>query len=44
MPSKKNFSNKIKFVTKRDGTEVYFQQKKIEEALYKALTSTSEGG
>jgi len=44
MPSKKIFSNKIKFVTKRDGTEVYFQQKKIEEALYKALTSTSEGG
>ena len=44
MPPQKAFSNKIKFVTKRDGTEVCFQQKKIEEAFYKALTSTSEGG
>ncbi len=43
MPPKKRLLNKIKKVIKRNGTEVPFQQKKIENAIYKALLATGEG-
>jgi ribonucleoside-triphosphate reductase len=35
--------NKIEKVQKRDGTIVPFDQSRIEEAIFKALTATSEG-
>lgn len=37
-------ANHIKFVIKRDGKEVAFDKSRIEEAIYKALTATGEGG
>jgi len=37
------FRNKIKKVKKRDGTIVEFEQKKIQDAIFKALTSTGQG-
>jgi len=38
------FKNHIKKIQKRTGEIVPFQRKKIEEAIYKALTSTNTGG
>jgi Oxygen-sensitive ribonucleoside-triphosphate reductase len=37
-------TNHIKFVIKRDGKEVPFDKSRIEEAIFKALTATGEGG
>jgi ribonucleoside-triphosphate reductase len=37
-------TNHIKFVIKRDGKEVLFDKSRIEEAIFKALTATGEGG
>jgi len=37
-------ANHLNEVIKRDGRVVPFDQKKIEEALYKAFTATGEGG
>jgi ribonucleoside-triphosphate reductase len=44
MTTVKKFVNHIKAVTKRDGKVVPFDKKKIEEAVFKALTVTGEGG
>lgn len=41
---RKKFYNKIKEVKKRNSEIVAFDKKKIEEAIYKALTATGEGG
>jgi len=43
MPKKRRLLNKIKNVIKRDGEKVTFKQKKIEDAIFKALKSTGEG-
>jgi len=40
----KKLTNHIKEVIKRDGKVVAFEKGKIEEAIYKALTATGEGG
>ena len=40
----KKLTNHIKEVIKRDGKVVAFEKGKIEEAIYKALTATDEGG
>jgi ribonucleoside-triphosphate reductase len=40
----KKFINHIKEVVKRDGKVVPFEKGRIEEAIYKALTATDEGG
>ncbi len=44
MVSPKKFSNRIKQIKKRDGRIVPFEKGKIEEAIFKALTATAEGG
>ena len=44
MPTKPRFVNKIKAVLKRDGKQERFQREKIDNAIYKALTVTGEGG
>jgi len=40
----KQLTNHIKEIVKRDGKIEPFDKKKIEEAVYKALTATGEGG
>ena len=40
----KQLTNHIKEIVKRDGKIEQFDKKKIEEAVYKALTATGEGG
>jgi ribonucleoside-triphosphate reductase len=40
----KKFINRLKEVIKRDGKVVPFEKGRIEEAIYKALTATDEGG
>jgi ribonucleoside-triphosphate reductase len=42
--NKKNFTNKIRKVVKRNGSIVPFNQKKIIEAVYKAFKETGEAG
>ncbi|MBP8617854.1 MAG: Anaerobic ribonucleoside-triphosphate reductase [Parcubacteria group bacterium ADurb.Bin305] len=44
MSSTPKLTNHIKKVIKRDGSEVLFDKRKIEEAIYKSLTATEEGG
>ncbi len=44
MSPQKKFHNHLKEVRKRTGEIVPFEKKKIEEAIYKALTATDEGG
>jgi ribonucleoside-triphosphate reductase (formate) len=44
MPPRKKFHNHLKEVKRRTGEIVPFEKKKIEEAIYKALTVTDEGG
>lgn len=44
MSPRKKFRNNLKEVKRRTGEIVPFEKKKIEEAIYKALTATDEGG
>ncbi|MDD5760448.1 MAG: ribonucleoside triphosphate reductase [Candidatus Pacebacteria bacterium] len=44
MSPRKKFYNHLKEVKKRTGEVVPFEKKKIEEAIFKALTATDEGG
>jgi len=44
MSPRKKFHNHLKEVKRRTGEIVPFEKKKIEEAIYKALTVTDEGG
>jgi ribonucleoside-triphosphate reductase len=44
MSPRKKFHNHLKKVKRRTGEIVAFEKKKIEEAIYKALTVTDEGG
>jgi len=44
MKKKKIRKNKIEKIIKRNGRVVDFQQEKITEAIFKALTATKKGG